>query len=179
MNIIKKNYEMKLENIKQSYYTEISNIKQNYNSNLEKFKQNFKHVDEIDNEYITTLNEYFSVSNISLNRLTSNAVSFSAKISRTNDTYGMALTKDSKYIVMTSNGKVYEYDVFGKHLNYNRYNNMLGKGIRDSGNLAQAQFHGVSKDEINYIKITDIELFKLNAAKTIIKDELELELYSK
>jgi len=91
----------------------------------------------------------------------------------------MALTKESKYIVMTSNGKVYEYNVFGKHLNYNKYYNMIGKGIRDYGDLAQAQFHGVSKDEINYIKITNIDLFKLDVSKTIIKQNLELELYSK
>lgn len=91
----------------------------------------------------------------------------------------MALAENSKYIVMTDNGKVYEYDVFGEKLNYNRYYNEIGKGIRESGNLAKTQFYGVSKNEINYIKITNIELFKLDINKTRIKDDLELELYSK
>lgn len=176
---IKINYDTKLENAKQNYNIELKKAKQNYEIELEKFKQNFKHIDEIDDEYIKVLNEHFSVSNISINQIASNKVTFTAKISRANDTYGMALTSVSKYIVMNSNGKVYEYNVFGKHLNYNRYNNMLGKGIRDYGNLAQAQFHGISKDEITYIKITNIELFKLDVAKTIIKENLELELYSK
>lgn len=179
INLIKLNYNNKLQAIKQNYNTELEVVEKNYNSELKKFKQNFKHVDEINNEYITALNEYFSVSDVAINKLVSNAVTFTAKISKENNTYGMALTKESKYIVMTTNGKVYEYNVFGEHLNYNRYYNLIGKGIRNYGTLSQAVFHGVSKSEIEYIKITNIELFKLDISRTIIKENLELELYSK
>lgn len=168
-----------ISSIKSNYNNKLKLAEENYNSELEKFKQNFKHVDEIDNEYISALNEYFSVSNVSLNTNSNNSVTFTAKISREIDTYGMALTEDSKYIVMISNSKVYEYNVFGSHLNYDRYSNMIGKGIRDFGNLAKIQFNGISKDEITYIKITNIELFKLDASRTLIKKDLELELYSK
>lgn len=176
---IRLNYDNKLKIAEENYNYKLKIVQQNYNTELEKFKQNFKHIDEIDNEYITALNEYFSVSDVSLNKLSSNAVTFTAKISRENDIYGMALTEKSKYIVMTSNSKVYEYDVFGKHLTYYRYNNMIGKGIHDYGNLAKIPFHGVSKDEITYIKITNIELFKLDISRTLVKEDLELELYSK
>lgn len=176
---IKFNYNDKLKATEENYNSKLQTIEDNYNIELEKFKQNFKHVDEIDNEYITALNEYFSVSDISLNTSSNNSVTFTAKISTNNDVYGMALTENSKYIVMLSNGKVYEYDVFGSHLNYNKYYNMIGKGIRDFGNLAQIQFFETTKDEISYIKITDIELFKLDASRTLIKKDLELELYSK
>lgn len=176
---IKNKYDNKLKIAKEKYNSELKTAKDNYNTELEKFKQNFKHVDEIDNEYITNLNKYFSVSNVLLTPLSSSAVTFTAKISRANETYGMALTEGSKYIVMTSNGKVYEYNVFGRHLNYNRFYNMVGKGIRDYGNLAKIQFNGVSKEEITYIKITNIELFKLDTSRTILKKDLELELYSK
>lgn len=168
-----------INSIKSDYNQNLAVAKENYDTELEKFKQNFKHIDEIDNEYITAINEYFGVSNISLNILSTNSVTFSATISTKNDTYGMALAENSKYIVMTDNGKVYEYDVFGEKLNYNRYYNEIGKGIRESGNLAKTQFYGVSKNEINFIKITNIELFKLDINKTRIKDDLELELYSK
>jgi len=179
ISAIKSNYDNKLKIVEENYDSKLGIAVRNYNTELEKFKQNFKHVDEIDNEYITTLNECFSVSNVSINKISSNAVTFTAKISRVNDGYGMALTEESKYIVMTSSGKVYEYNVFGSHLNYNRYYNMIGKGIRDFGNLAKIQFRGVSKDEITYIKITNIELFKLDTSRTLIKKDLELELYSK
>lgn len=167
-----------INTIKTNYNNELNSVKVNYNNELEKFKQNFKHIDEIDNEYITALNEYFLVSDVSINELASNAVTFNAKISKNNDVYGMALTKESKYIVMTSDGKIYEYNVFGAHLSYNRYNNMIGKGIRHYGNLYPAQFFGVVKNEISYIKITNIELFKLDIQRTVIKENLELELYS-
>lgn len=151
----------------------------NYNNELKKFKQNFKHVDEIDDKYITLINKYFSVSDVVMNELSNNSVIFTAKISAANDMYGMNLTKDSKYIVMSSNGKVYEYNVFGKSLNYNRYSNTIGKGIRSSGYLSRAEFQKISLNEIEYIKITGIELFKLNISRTIIREDLELELYYK
>lgn len=168
-----------LNMIKSNYNTDLEIAKQNYATELEKFKQKFKHIDEIDNEYITAINEYFSVSDVEINELTSNAVTFTAKISRVNDTYGMLITEQSMYIVMTADGNIYEYNVFGEHLKYNKDSNMIGNGIRDNGNLAQANFHGVSKDDIVYIKITNVELFKLDISKTVVKDNLELELYSK
>ena len=168
-----------INSMEYNYNNKLEDIKQNYNTELKKLKQKFKHVDEIDNEYITYLNEYFLVSDVMLNELSSNAVTFTAKISRGNDTYGMLLTEESLYIVMTDDGNIFEYNVFGKHLKYNRMSNMIGKGIRDSGNLAQANFHGVSKDDIVYIKITNIELFKLDISRTVVKDDLELELYYK
>ena len=80
---------------------------------------------------------------------------------------------------MDNNGKVYEYNVFGQHLKYNRYANKIGKGIREYGDLARIQFYGVNENDITYIKITNIELFKLDIRQTIIKDNLEIELYCK
>lgn len=157
----------------------INSVKKDYDDKLELFKQNFKHVDEIGNEYIDMINEFVDVSNVSLENIGGSGVTFLASISMNNDLYGMALTQESKYIVMTIDGKVFEYDVFGEHLAYNRYSNMLGKGIRVTGNLKSAQFYGVTKDNISYIKITNIELFKLDVMKTIVKDNLELEVYKK
>ena len=157
----------------------INEIKNNYNNKLSKFKQNFQHIDEINNEYIKTLNEYVSITDITINNLASNAVTFKATLSMNNDLYGMKLTENSKYIVMTKSNKVYEYNVFGEHLRYNAYYNMIGKGIKTSRTLNEASFFGPNKDEITYIKITEIELFKLDIQKTIVKDNLELELYKK
>ena len=154
-------------------------IKKN-NNELAKFKQNFLHIDEIDNEYIDALNSYVDISNIELLPLTDDAISFTARISTTNDTYGIAITENSRYIVMTTSGKVMEYNVFGEHLKYNRYSNIIGKGYRNYGDLAKIQFYGIYNiNDISYIKITDIELFKLDINKTVIKDKLEIELYSK
>ena len=157
----------------------VNSIKTIYNNELNKFKQNFKHVDEIGNEYIDTLNDYVNITNIFFNDISDNVVSFSARISMSNDVYGIALTENSKYIVMTNNGKIFEYDVFGEHLKYNRYTNKIGTGIREYGDLAQIQFYGVNKNNITYIKITNIEFFKLDIKQTIIKDNLEIELYKK
>ena len=153
---------------------------QKNNEELAAFKQNFLHIDEIDNEYIDALNSYVNISNVIISPLSDDAVSFTARIAMANDIYGMALTENSKYIVMTNSGKVFEYNVFGEHLSYNRFGNMIGKGIRSYGDLAKAQFYGISSTkDISYIKITNIELFKLDISKTIIKNGLEIELFSK
>ena len=96
-----------------------------------------------------------------------------------NDIYGALLTENSKYIVMTTDGKVLEYDVFGKHLYYNYFGYMFGKSVREHLKLEKAQFYGVNKADISYIKITNIELFKLDMTRTKVRDNLELELYSK
>lgn len=153
---------------------------QRNNNELKEFKQNFLHVDEIGNEYINELNSYVTVSNVSLTPMYNNAVSFTARIAIYNDTYGIALTENSRYIVMTNDGKVFEYNVFGEHLSYSRIGNMIGTGIRSYGDLAKAQFYGVGNaDNISYIKITDIELFKLDAKRTVVKDKLEIELYER
>lgn len=164
-------------NIKEDYDFKLNESKHNFDTELSLFKQNFIHVDEIGNPYVDALNDYVTVSNVSLVEISNDCVSFTARLSMSNDIYGVALSKSAKYIVMTNYGRVYEYDVFGTHLHYNRYSNMIGKGIRSYGDLKSAQFFGVNKEEISYIKITNIELFKLDINKTTVKNNLELELY--
>ena len=162
------------------YKTMCEAIIQQKNDELNAFKQNFLHVNEIGNQYIDALNSYVNVSNVALKPLTDDAVSFAARIAMSNDTYGIALTENSKYIVMTTSGKVMEYNVFGNHLPYRRIANIIGKGLREYGNLAQVQFYGIQDTkQISYIKITGIELFKLDINQTVVKDGLEIELYKK
>ena len=79
---------------------------------------------------------------------------------------------------MTDSGKVFEYNVFGDHLPYQPIANQIGKGIREYGDLAEAQFFGISNtDDISYIKLTNVEMFKLDIRRTVVKDNLEIELY--
>ena len=152
-----------------------------FQQELELFKQNFLHVDEIDNEYIDDLKSYVNVSDVKVTNLTDDAVSFSGKISATTDIYGIMFAEDSKYIVMTKTGKVFEYNVYGEDQQYNIYSSRFGKYIQRSLKLPQAQFYGISnKNEITYIKITKASVFEVeNASRTPIKENLEIELYSK
>ena len=164
-----------------NYDSKLKEAENNYNKKIALFEQKFKHIDQIDNLYINNLNQYFFASNVSINPLGNDSSTFTAKINKAsnNNTYGMVLTENSKYIVMKNDGNVFEYDVFGKHLTYNRYYNMIGQGIRNEGKLAEIQFLGVLPNDINYIKLTGIQLIKLDTMKTVIKEDLELELYKK
>lgn len=155
-------------------------LKKEYADKISAFEQKFLHVDEINNEYIDDLRSYTAVSNVSLQPLTDDAVAFTARIAVTNDVYGIMLTENSKYIVMTDSGKTFEYNVFGEHLRYSKLSNTVGKGYREYSDLAKIQFYGINDiNDISYIKLTDIELFKIDMNRTVIKSGLEIELYSK
>lgn len=163
-----------------SYSKKISENQKEYNAKLAEFEQNFLHIDEINNEYINELNSYVDITNISLTPLSNDAVSFSARIAMNNDVYGIEITENAKYIVMTSSGMVYEYDVFGEHLRYNSYSNKIQKYGYSYCDLEKAQFFGISDiNDITYIKITNINLTKLDVNQTDVKNDLEIELYSK
>ena len=157
-----------------------SNIIKKNTNELNTFKQKFQHINQIDNKYFKDLSSYVSVSNIQLSQFHSDVVSFTARISMSNPTYGIALTEASTYIVMLDDGNVLEYNVFGEHLNYNAFANIIGKGIRDYGDLSTINLYGISDtNTISYIKLTGINLFQVNNINAIIKDNLEIELYSK
>ena len=174
-------------NVKDVYNSKLAVIADEYNqkieqntSELNEFKQNFEHVDIIGNSYIASLNQYVNITNVTLKTSKDKSVTFGARLNINSEIYGVALTENSRYIVMTEEGKVFEYNVFGQHLKYSRISNMLGKGIRTYGDLAKTSFYGISNvEKIEYIKLTNIELFKLDTGRTVVKDNLELELYKK
>lgn len=150
------------------------------NEKLNTFQQKFLHVDEIDNEYIDDLQSYVEVSDVSLTPLTDDAVSFKAKLAMKNDKYCAVLTENTKYIVMTNSGQVFEYDMFGEHLHYYRVHNSIGKIGYTTGELKEILFYGISDiNDISYVKITDVQLTKNDISNKVIKSKLEIVLYSK
>lgn len=149
------------------------------NAKVAEFNQKFLHIDEIDNPYIDDLRSYVSVSDAVLSPLTDDAVAFSAKLTLSTDAYAVLLQKNANYIVMTKSGTVFEYPVFGKHLSYDSTANRLNKQ-NASGTLATIYLYGISNpSEISYIKLVGLQLEKPDIANTVIKDNLEIELYSK
>ena len=150
-NLLKAKNTAELEKAKASYSAKLEEIENEYNqkiaentAELETYKHKFKHIDEIDNEYIDALNSYVQVSEVNLLPLTEDAVSFDATLTSLTDAYNIRLTEDSKYIVMTDLGIIHEYDVFGEHLKYSKYSNTLGKYYRTAGKLATIKFYGIS-----------------------------------
>ena len=150
------------------------------NYEISELKKSFLYAADVDPDYVDIANSIVEVSNVSLVSMSDESISFAARLYIEDDTYGIALTDKSKYMVTTTTGKTIEYDVFGEHLKYNRSENMLGKGIRSYGNLARTQFNDISnKNEVLQIKLTGIEVFKLDDRSFVVMDNLEIELYSK
>lgn len=150
------------------------------NNEISELKKSFLYAADVDQDYVDIANSIVEVTNVSFASMSDGSISFTARLYIEDDTYGIALTDKSKYMVTTTDGKTMEYDVFGEHLKYNRSGNMLGKGIKSYGNLARTQFNDISNEnEILQIKLTGIELFKLDDRSFAVKDNLEIELYSK
>lgn len=152
-------------------------------SKLAEMQKNFEHVDEEGNIYIKALNSFVKVSDVKLSQNISEAVSFTAKASLLVDDYAVKFKQDAKYIVMTTSGKVYEYNVFDEK--YSHYAETLHSHGHHEMIFERADFYGITRiSDIKYIKVTGIVLARsedMNLYGDIFKllsSNLELELYS-
>lgn len=183
----KSNYEKQREEIK----NECNKIVQEKIDELEEFKENFVFTNQ-NNDNLTnkpnesnkqeqsnneaTQTDYDDIYNVS-NAVFYNTsfIKFSAKLTATSPQFGFKLTENSQYIVTASNGKTYRYNVFGTHLKYDEKSNTLA-GNNKSGTLKQINLTDFkNKEEVLYIKLSQIEVFDLQTNKVI--DTIEIELY--
>lgn len=154
---------------------------------LQDMKRNFQHVDVYNDDNLKFVDNLIQVSNVQLkmSKELKNTALFSCTLTNTGDEYGIILNKDTRYIIMMSDGTVYEYDMFGERLKYSELGNRLSGNADQygthSGTLAVLEVYGVNTPEdIEYIKITNVSVWKLyvNNNRSLL-DGLELELYSK
>ena len=166
-------------------FATINHYREQMNAELEKnnaelldFKQKFMHIDEINDGYNDLLSSYINVSNSTLLRYSDDSISFTANLTWLSEEYNVVIQEDAKYIVMTNDDKVFEYDVFDK--NYNRTANTLGKNFEMSGALSKYIFNEVSDvNSVTYIKLVGVKLTKSDISQALIKENLEIELYNK
>lgn len=147
-----------------------------YTSKIKELEQKYLTIEEQDNEILELLNSCVEVSE--KNMLSqSNEIKFQAKLTLTDTKYKFIIEEESKYIVLTKSGEIYEYNMFDDFF-YSETANTLSSGYQTSGTLKQMAFKDIKKiSDIAYIKITDISLYD-NASDVLIEDNLELELYS-
>lgn len=146
---------------------------------LNEFAQNFKHIDEIDNPYVKAINNIVTITSIELNVSDSleNTVVCSVSISIKGSDYGIMFNPDSQYLVTTTDGKTYAYDIFGETVRYNRTANQLAPS--ESGTLVKMQFWGItSPKDIAYIKISNISIWNTKNHNKMLHDDLFLEILS-
>ncbi len=176
----KKYFDAKLIEAENSYDSDLAEAQQSFDTKIAEFEQKFLHIDEIDNPYIDALGSYIDVADVSLLPMTDDAVRFSAKLTWKADAYAFQICEDAKYIVMLTDGKIHEYDMFDENFKYYKSDNRLSTGYRPSGKLKEVYFYGINDiSTIEYIKITGISIGKVDTINSVIKDELELELYKK
>lgn len=165
----------------------ISTMEKNYDTRLqinteelESFKQNFLHVDQIDNEFIDELATYIVTDSVEIKPLTEDAVSFSAVLRVLTDTYNIRFQENAKYVAITKDGKVFEYDVFDKTLPFNWSSSVMGNGFNKTAKLQEKQFYGINNpNDIVHIKVVNVQVLKKDAYNTVLKSNLQLGIYSK
>ncbi|MBE6561179.1 MAG: NERD domain-containing protein [Ruminococcaceae bacterium] len=146
---------------------------------VEKMAQNFKHVNELNDGNIEFIAGMILLDNLVLSQSPDivDAVDFSCDLVANSNDYGIRLTENTKYIVMTKDGKIAEYDMFDS---LNKYSSLykVGKSTFPIFNIKK-QFYNIDVQDISYIKLTKISLWRknINSNKDLITD-LELELYS-
>lgn len=160
------------------YKQECDNIANQAVEELKIFKQKYLKIDQIDNKYIKDLSKYTSVENVEI-FMKDGYPYFKANIIMQSEDYGFKFTEGSQYIITTTDGNIYEYNVFGEHLYFNSGAQIVyGKG--KICKLYGASCFGINNiEEIEYVKLTGISLFKRDIYGKNIAENLEIELFDK
>ncbi len=161
-------------------------FEKDYAEMIAEYEKTFLRIDDMSDDLIASVNSMIDVSDIVLESSPDivNAVSFSAKLTNTSQTYGIQLTKDSTYVVILKDGTIREYPVFGEHLQYNSFANRIGPNYNGiytySGVLKTATFTKItSVYDISYIKLTDISLWSRESYGRFLEEGIDLELYER
>lgn len=165
----------------------VSEIEKGYQQRLQKnteelelFKQNFLHVDQIDNPFIDDLQSYISVDSVTIKPLTDDAVSFTATLTTLTDTYRIQFQENAKYVAITTDGKVFEYDVFDSTLKFNLTSSIMGQRTDKKSILQEKQFYGINDpDDIEHIKVVNVTVLKNDMQRTVLKKDLQFAIYTK
>lgn len=171
---------------KQACNDEIASIEASCEQEIAEMEKNFQHVDLYNDGNIKFLHSFISITDtkLEMSKDLQDTVIFSCTIVNNGDKYGIMLNKDTKYIIMTKDGKSYEYDMFGERLKYYKGNNMIASasdnhGYRREGTLKDLEIYGITNiSDISYIKITNVSIWKCREIRTDpILNGFELRLY--
>lgn len=165
---------------------EISSIQASCEQEIAEMEQNFQHVDLYNDGNIKFLHSFISVTDIKLemSKDLQDTVIFSCTIVNNGDNYGIMFNKDTKYIIMTKDGKSHEYDMFGERLQYSEISNKISGSAdrwtyKHQGTLKDLEIYGITSiSDISYIKLTNVSIWKYgeNSNKPILNG-LELRVY--
>ncbi|MCM1056399.1 MAG: NERD domain-containing protein [Firmicutes bacterium] len=148
---------------------------------LEEFAHKFEHIEEFNGGDITLSDTLITVTDVVLanSNDVDNTVVFSCVLNWNGEEYGIHLVDNTKYIVILQDGSAQEYDLFGIGFLYTTVER-IGKGRYETFQLPVHEFYGIKADDIAYIKLVDINIWKdgVNFGGDLFSG-YELELYCK
>lgn len=166
--------------------SKIASIEASCAQEIAEMEKNFQHVDLYNDGNIKFLHSFISITDtkLEMSKDLQDTVIFSCTIVNNGDKYGIMYSKDTKYIIMTKDGKSYEYDMFGERLTYIEGTNRISGSsdrwaYKHQDTLKDLEIYGIPNiSDISYIKLTNISIWKHgeNNNKPILKG-LSLRLY--
>lgn len=165
-------------------FSSYSSFENMYVNKVKEFEKTYQRIDEIDNEAINNAKGIIKVSDVKLNKTSDlkDTVNFSCKLTNIAEKYGIALNKNSTYIVLTKDGQTLEYPIFSNSFRYNGYTHKLnpkGNYSHYYCNLVGTFTQISSADNIEYIKITNVTVtsFGNNGITNTVSEGVHIELY--
>lgn len=153
---------------------------------LQEMENRFLPVSALDDKNIHFANHFIKAEDVkfSISKDSKDTVLFSCALVNIGEDYGISLKYFTKYKVLTEDGRLYEYEMFGINnpFGYGK-NYMIGGSnttYKHSIELTNAEFYGIaSPEQIKYIKITGVTIWKSNVKYEGDLADVEIELYSK
>ncbi len=139
---------------------------------LQTFARKFQRVDEISVDDIVITSDLITVSNVLLEKSIDleGVINFSFRLNWNGAQYGVEIPKGAKIIVVLSDGAVQEYDiVINSSVRLNRFNKYT------QSNLYELQIMDI--EDISYIKVNGLKLYKISRPNVYVKENMEIELY--
>ena len=150
---------------------------------LAAFAQKFEHVDAFNNGNILASDDLVLVSDVLLEDSPDieNAVEFSCSLAWNGRDHGVCIGKDAAIIVILKDGTVKEYDLWNTAYPFKtefRLGSRNGWYGKTQGNIAVHSFYDIEIADISYIKLTNLNVYKMMQYKfEDLSVEYEIELY--
>ncbi|MBP1570881.1 MAG: NERD domain-containing protein, partial [Oscillospiraceae bacterium] len=149
---------------------------------LAEFAKKFEYVDTFNNGNIELTEDIAYVSELTFedSASISNAVNFSCVLKHSGSNYGVAFTDNSKITVILKDGRVKEYDIFNEIYQFYGKHYLINYVGKENAEILPHELFGIKKEEVKYIKISNLELVStINSNNWIIlADNYEIEIYS-
>ena len=161
---------------------EYEEISLGYMQKYAELAQKFVKVEHLNNGELVIKSDIATITECNLEPDTDvlNALKCDMWLQVTSDNYSIQIPKDAKMIVILKNGKVQEYEFWGKQHKYQELSSRISK-TKSPVKLLTQEFYNVKKEDIAQIKMTGVILWRWKNAygqREDVSGGMEITIYN-